>query len=221
MPARRFRSDNRGSADMKLLIPKWRRPGSLPSIPDAMGACGAACTEPASGRRSRDVRKLTPLRCRRRQAADGVSEQPEISGTESRSSWRGGWRASGSALLLLPALAACAAYGGKSLQSVASEVTASATVTIGPPDAIIEPIGLRFHGWVCRTRLGIAPHALRVERIDPAGQVIDTVHGRVHVGPRLRACTTYDIPTDWSLGTGETLRICATGDGNACLPRAP
>lgn len=129
------------------------------------------------------------------------------------------WRAAGPILLSL-GLAACAAYGGKPLQAVQADIVAPRGIEISDPDGIVEPIGLRFHGWICRrATTAAAPRALRLERIDAAGQIVDSAHAGVRVDPGRRDCAPYDIPTDWRLGPGETVRICASAGSQAC-PRA-
>jgi hypothetical protein len=144
-----------------------------------------------------------------------------ITDPTSRPQRSGRWRTALPALLPL-GLAACAAYGGKALQTVPADIHAPHGIEISAPDAISEPIGLRFHGWICRRATAAsAPRALRLERIDAAGQVSDAAHAGVRLNSGRRDCATYDIPTDWRLAPAETVRICASSDSQACPVTAP
>ncbi len=156
---------------------------------------------------------------------DDTARQPPMAAPTACPKPRGGrparWRAALPALLPL-GLAACAAYAGRPLQAVPSDIRPPHGIEISAPDAIVEPIGLRFHGWICRrATTAAAPYALRLERIDAAGQIADSVHARVRVDAGRRDCAPYDIPTDWSLSPGETVRICASSDSQACPRREP
>ncbi|HEX7886034.1 MAG TPA: hypothetical protein VF474_08665 [Phenylobacterium sp.] len=127
-----------------------------------------------------------------------------------------------SALFAALLLAACTAYGGKILQPVAADLVQSAGFEIRGPDAVVEPAGLRFHGWICRgNAYARAPSAIRLERLGASGSVVDVVEHRVRTPARQRGCSIYDIPTDWNLGGGETVRLCAAGTGRSCASGRP
>lgn len=86
------------------------------------------------------------------------------------------------------------------------------------PVAITEPRGLRFHGWICRDLSGVgrfAPRALRVERLDAAGKVTDFVERSVSL-PVRTGCAIYDVPTSWTLGPEEGVRLCAANGYRSC-----
>jgi len=114
-------------------------------------------------------------------------------------------------------LGACAGMQRPQLQPVDSQVVAVSGFRLDRPAALMEPQGLRFHGWICRRSLGMAaPRGLRVERLNTAGEVTATATRAVAV-PHRRDCALYDVPTNWSLGPGETVRLCANS-GPTCTP---
>ncbi|MEW5683312.1 MAG: hypothetical protein AB1942_00185 [Pseudomonadota bacterium] len=102
---------------------------------------------------------------------------------------------------------------------VRADVVQPPAVDISSPEAIVEPAGLRFHGWACRDpSTGHEARALRLERLDAAGQVVDAAYGRLTVtGARMgRDCATYDIPTDWPANV-DAVRICVSETSQPCL----
>lgn len=124
-------------------------------------------------------------------------------------------------LVLASALAvgSCAAYGGKPLAPVSAAIVQPATLEIGPPDAVIESIGVRFHGWACTSgTYGAMPRAIRIERLDAQGQVTDSAHGRLMLmrGRAARDCSVYDVPTDWPASAAGNVRVCASESGQPC-----
>ncbi|MBJ7409466.1 MAG: hypothetical protein JHD15_03760 [Phenylobacterium sp.] len=117
------------------------------------------------------------------------------------------------------AVGSCAAYGGKPLAPVSAAIVQPATLEIGPPDAVIESIGVRFHGWACTSgTYGAMPRAIRIERLDAEGQVMDSAHGRLMLmrGRAARDCSVYDVPTDWPASAAGNVRICASESGQSC-----
>ncbi|PZQ61441.1 MAG: hypothetical protein DI570_12595 [Phenylobacterium zucineum] len=117
------------------------------------------------------------------------------------------------------ALGSCAAYGGKPLAPVSAAIVQPPTLEIGPPDAVVEPTGVRFHGWACTgSAYGATPRAIRVERLDANGQVVDSAYGRLMLmrGRASRDCSVYDIPTDWPASAAANVRICASDSSQSC-----
>lgn len=81
--------------------------------------------------------------------------------------------------------------------------------------------GLRVQGAICRAapQLATGIAGVRIERLDAAGVVISKVSTQFHnaLGPHDRTCGFYDVHTAWTLGSQETLRVCATVSGvSAC-----
>ncbi len=84
-------------------------------------------------------------------------------------------------------------------------------VHISQPDVVLTAQGARIHGSVCRT--GVmplrAPSTLRIEHVDAAGHVVETMMalpagdtwGR---GP---GCSYYDLQTGWTVQSTDTIRV--------------
>lgn len=117
------------------------------------------------------------------------------------------------------ALGSCAAYGGKPTAPVSAAIVQPYALEIGPPDAVIETIGVRFRGWACTNGRGPTPRAIRVERLADGGQVVDSAHGRLMVmrGRAARDCSIYDVPTDWPPSAAANVRVCAGDSSQPCM----
>ena len=120
-------------------------------------------------------------------------------------------------------LAGCAAepFGGPRLGHVEPDLVSRGGLEVHMPAVIVHPTGQRFHGWVCRRSADLAGlKAVRLERIGARGELVDTAFGRVNLrsaGPS--RCAVYDIRTAWTLGAGETVRLCpATAERSAPCP---
>lgn len=121
------------------------------------------------------------------------------------------------AMTLLLGVVGCAAYGGATLLTIPMDVSAPRGVTLRPPDAIKTAAGARFHGAVCRRALVMSPTRIRVERIDISGVVVASASRALSsFGRREGGCRFYDVPTDWTIGAGERVRVCALQAGAAC-----
>ena len=126
------------------------------------------------------------------------------------------------ALGLPIALSACVSFARPRYQPVVSEVVPAPGFRIDRPVAIVDPRGLRFHGWICRNVSGVgrfSPRALRVERIDGRGEIVSHAKAGVYLSHR-PDCTIYDIPTSWTLPPEERVRLCAA-DGDRTCPSVP
>ena len=127
--------------------------------------------------------------------------------------------------LLTPllALALCGAgqaapYGGAALSDAPAGASQMAGFRVSRPDLIAAPGGLRVHGAICRTGSGAerAPGAVRVERLDGAGQVSGVAGGAVSrdlSGRGGGGCAFYDAPTAWTLAAADHIRVCAVLPG--------
>lgn len=115
-------------------------------------------------------------------------------------------------------LAGCAAYGGETMLSLPIQVIPSRSVTLRTPDAIRTATGTRFHGSVCRSVPWMSLTRIRIERLGAGGAVVDTatrpLSGLGGRGPR---CTFYDVATDWTVGSGEQVRVCAGRSDAPCM----
>jgi len=87
------------------------------------------------------------------------------------------------------------------------------------PAARHAPEGIEVHGSVCRAapRFVSGPVAVRLERLNAARTVVDSMTVKVHsaLGPRNRACGFYDLKTGWTVGPDETLRVIGQISGAA------
>ena len=131
----------------------------------------------------------------------------------------GGFARAGLLLVATVVLGSCAAYGGKPLAPVSAAIVQPRSLEIGPPDAIIETTGVRFHGWACTSAAyGQTPRAIRIERLDAKGEVVDSAHGRLMLmrGRAARDCSVYDIPTDWPASAAANVRVCASESSQVC-----
>lgn len=125
-------------------------------------------------------------------------------------------------IALLLGLAGCAAYGGATLLSVPMELSFPRGVALRSPDAIQTKTGTRFHGSVCRRSPTLSPTRIRIERIDGAGTVVASASRTLSgMGGRGGGCTFYDVPTDWTVGAGERVRVCALRSEAACPTARP
>lgn len=121
---------------------------------------------------------------------------------------------------LLIALSACVSLQRPQYQPVSAEVVPVRGFFIGDPKAIIDPRGLRFHGWICRNYVGgFAPRELRIEQLDEKGSAAATATAIVNV-PSRSGCSFYDIPTDWRLPVGARVRLCRKA-GSFCPGDSP
>ncbi len=135
----------------------------------------------------------------------------------------GGSARAGLLVVAAVTLGSCAAYGGKPLARVSAAIVQPNALEIGPPDAIVETIGVRFHGWACTSgAYGQLPRSIRVERLDAGGQVLDAAHGRLMLmrGRAARDCSVYDIPTDWPASAAANVRVCAADSSQPCQAEA-
>lgn len=115
----------------------------------------------------------------------------------------------------------CAAYGGATLLAVPMEMNSPRGFVLGSPDAIQTPTGIRFHGSVCRRSPMLSPTRIRVERLGLRGVILaSTSRPLWGLGGRGRRCTFYDVPTDWTVGAGESVRVCALRSDSPC-PKNP
>lgn len=115
--------------------------------------------------------------------------------------------------------AGCAAYGGATLLAVPMEVSSPRGFALRTPDAIQTPTGTRFHGSVCRRSPMLSPTRIRVERLGARGDVLAAASRPLGgLGGRGRHCTYYDVPTDWTVGGGESVRVCALRSDSSCPP---
>ena len=101
---------------------------------------------------------------------------------------------------------------------MAVAVTPTAAVELSAPQgfALYAPIlgaeahGLRVHGSACRTAQ-VAPRilAVRIERMDAEGAVIDTETTMISgaLSRRSRGCAFYTARTDWNMVSGQSLRV--------------
>ena len=91
---------------------------------------------------------------------------------------------------------------------------------LSAPDAGVEALGLRLRGFVCGMAAAAeeAPRAVRIERLDAARKLVDSVHARL-TRPRgsWRSCVAYDASTDWVLTPQETVRICLSDTSAPCV----
>ncbi|MBL8772228.1 MAG: hypothetical protein JNK30_12675 [Phenylobacterium sp.] len=120
-------------------------------------------------------------------------------------------------------LAGCATpFNGAVLADVRAEPYSGGGFVVRGPTVIVEPAGQRFHGWVCRqSRAGAGLRAVRLERIGANGDLVEAVYGRVELRSSSPSdCGVYDIPTDWTLGPAEGVRLCPGRlDGAPCPVR--
>lgn len=115
----------------------------------------------------------------------------------------------------------CAAYGGATQLAVRMEVISPSGFALRSPDAIQSPTGTRFHGSVCRRSSMLSPTRVRVERLGARGDVLASASRPLGgLGGRGRRCTFYDVPTDWTIGGGESVRVCALRSDSPCPPNA-
>ena len=120
-------------------------------------------------------------------------------------------------------------FGGARLGQVQADLVSRGGLEVHMPAVIEAPAGQRFHGWVCRRSTSLASlQAVRLERIGADSALVEAVNGRVNLRSAGQSrCAVYDIPTDWTLGPGETVRLCpATSERSACpvggaAPHAP
>ena len=113
-------------------------------------------------------------------------------------------------------LGGCLTFHRPTYRPIASEVIQEAGFSIDRPEAIVDPEGLRFHNWICRDRRGLmGPDALRLERLNEAGEVVDVARAGVEL-PNRPGCTVYDIRTRWKLRPGERVRLCAARGAEPC-----
>ena len=120
-------------------------------------------------------------------------------------------------LLAVLLMVGCAAYGGATLLDVPVIVSAPPGFAVASPDAIQSPEGTRFHGSVCRRSFNLSATRIRVERIDAGGAVVASASRPLWgLGGRVRHCTFYDVPTDWTVGAGEHVRVCALRSDAPC-----
>lgn len=123
-------------------------------------------------------------------------------------------------ILMSLSAAGCAAYGGATLLDVPTELNAPAGVVLRSPDAIRTPTGMRFHGTVCRQWPMQSPTRIRVERISATGEILASASRPIWgLGGRGRRCSFYDVPTDWTVGAHERVRVCAPRSDTPCAPR--
>lgn len=113
----------------------------------------------------------------------------------------------------------CAAYGGALLLPVPMEVSSPSGFVLRSPDAIQTPTGTRFHGAVCRKSSMLSPTRVRVDRLGARGDVLASASRPLGgLGGRGRRCTFYEVPTDWTIGAGESVRVCALRSDSPCPP---
>ncbi len=118
--------------------------------------------------------------------------------------------------------AGCAAYGGATLLAVPTELISRRGFALTSPVAIQTPIGTRFHGSVCRKSPMPSPTRIRLERVSASENVLASASRPLSgLGGRGNHCTFYDMPTDWTVGAGERVRVCALRLESACTPNAP
>ncbi len=120
-------------------------------------------------------------------------------------------------VLLMAAMAGCAAYGGAPLLDVATDVTASRGVKLQRPVAIKTTTGTRFHGLICRGSTAQVWNQIRVERLGAAGGVVASAAQTLpNLTYRGQPCAYYDVATDWTIGPAERVRVCAVRFQTAC-----
>lgn len=110
-------------------------------------------------------------------------------------------------------LSACATapYGGAERLDVPVATRSAAGFELRTPDVLAGPRGLRVHGALCR-RLSWAraPHRLRLDLVDPGGEILSQWVRALHSVPKShRQCVFYDIPTAWILKPGQSLHLSA------------
>jgi len=116
-------------------------------------------------------------------------------------------------------LSACLSITRPQYVPILSEVVAEPGLSIDRPAAILDPAGLRFHGWICRRWTGgAAPTRLRLERLAATGHTTAFTYGTVHV-PERSGCTVYDIPTDWRFSPLERVMLCVADRDRGCPAR--
>lgn len=105
-------------------------------------------------------------------------------------------------------LSGCVTFQRPQYQAVSAEVIPVSGFDIHDPAAIVDPGGLRFHGWVCRQLPGgFAPRKIRVEQLDEKGLAVANAAAPVNVPSRI-GCSLYDIRTNWHLPVGARVRLC-------------
>ena len=119
------------------------------------------------------------------------------------------------ALLAGPAIGVAApAYGGAQLVAAQVETQTTRGFHLATPDLIASPSGVRVHGLVCRTSTtpATAPRVIRMEHLDASMRVIGTADAQpsgVLGQRRSLGCATYDVNTDWTLHSTDTVRVQA------------
>lgn len=102
-------------------------------------------------------------------------------------------------------------YGGAKLVEAPVSVQAPRGFELGKPDLLAGPDGVRVHGALCRKiAWGLAPTRLRLELLtsagDPVAEVSKSIWGLM---PHRRGCGFYNLPTNWRIEPGQTLRLTA------------
>ena len=122
-------------------------------------------------------------------------------------------------LLASPALGICGpAYGGAALVAAQVQTEAARGYHLATPDLIAFKSGLRVHGLICRTSPtpAVAPNIIRVEHLDASLRVVETAAAHP-VGQlserRSLGCAAYDVQTNWTLGSSDTVRVLADREG--------
>jgi hypothetical protein len=105
-------------------------------------------------------------------------------------------------------------------QAGSIEIMPSSGAALGRPDVTQMGAGLRVRGSICR-KAQIPPAWVRIERIDAGGTVVAAKSQRLSgLSGKGRRCSFYELTTDWSLGSGERVRLCATRTASHCRPPA-
>jgi hypothetical protein len=86
-------------------------------------------------------------------------------------------------------------------------------------DAVVKPSpeGAGLHGRVCRQSFAPPPTRMQAEHLSTDGRVLDSTSQSLSgLSRRSSPCTVFDLETHWTLGSGETIRLCALRSGGAC-----
>lgn len=118
---------------------------------------------------------------------------------------------------LSAAVVALAAIAGQAAAEPPASPAAPRGFAIAPPMVREGAAGAEVHGRVCRTSPVVVagPGAIRIERTDAAGAVVDVRYARLSraLTGRETGCAVYDLATDWRLTGGESVRVSAGPQG--------